>query len=492
MILPCGNQLCRRCLPESHTRSNISYPAPTPERQHGFMCPFVECGLEHVLGDCSLDVVMSKVMAVVKADIEVFRSNVTRAPILVEERDNWAVAGVASLNEKAPQSQILPGGRLVATYTMVENGALDYNSEVAYTNMSENAEESKALDTAVLEHLKEATRVELDCQVCYGLFLDPLTTSCGHTFCRKCVRRVLDHSVHCPICRRQINMSPTLSEAEYPTNKRLNALLSGLCPEAVATRAEQVLQDELHEQSELNTPLFICTMSFPHMPTFLHVFEPRYRLMIRRAIEGDGCFGMLLHNGRQLPQGDLGRVPFFQYGTLLQIVSMELLPDGRSLIETMGVSRFRVLKHGVLDAYQVGQIERIDDISLAEEEALEAAETSVPSPPPSETPPPPIQTRNGHIQPDLTKIETMSTQALMEACVAFVGRMKDASAPWLQERVTAAYGPCPTDPALFPWWFGSILPIAEIEKYRLIETRSVRARLKICVKWVMRIEAQRW
>lgn len=40
-------------------------------------------------------------------------------------------------------------------------------------------------------------------------------------------------------------------------------------------------------------PVFVCTMSFPAVPCPLHVFEPRYRLMIRRAMEsGARQFGM--------------------------------------------------------------------------------------------------------------------------------------------------------------------------------------------------------
>ena len=40
-------------------------------------------------------------------------------------------------------------------------------------------------------------------------------------------------------------------------------------------------------------PVFVCTMSFPCVPCPLHVFEPRYRLMIRRAMEsGTRQFGM--------------------------------------------------------------------------------------------------------------------------------------------------------------------------------------------------------
>lgn len=44
-----------------------------------------------------------------------------------------------------------------------------------------------------------------------------------------------------------------------------------------------------------NVPIFVCTMAFPTVPCPLHIFEPCYRLMIRRCIEtGTKCFGMCL------------------------------------------------------------------------------------------------------------------------------------------------------------------------------------------------------
>ena len=40
-------------------------------------------------------------------------------------------------------------------------------------------------------------------------------------------------------------------------------------------------------------PIFVCTVSLPGIPCPLHVFEPRYRLMVRRAMEsGTREFGM--------------------------------------------------------------------------------------------------------------------------------------------------------------------------------------------------------
>ncbi|KAL9121577.1 MAG: hypothetical protein Q9187_001866 [Circinaria calcarea] len=473
MTLPCGNSLCRPCLPELHRRENISYPS-TPGRQQGFTCPFKDCGREHALGDCSQDVTLAKIMERIGMEIAKYRPITSDTPMLLDERLRWKNIVDSSKEGDLPNSRILHGGRLVATYTMAELGELRFDSEVSYQTMSRTGDTYPHLDTAILDHLKEATRSEMDCHVCYALILDPLTTPCGHTFCRKCVARVLDHSNLCPICRRLLLMPPGVQSV--PSNKRLSNLLLKLCPDHVAARADAATQEESGMVGEQNMPLFVVTLAYPSMPTFLHVFEPRYRLMIRRAIEsGDRKFGMMMYNRTGEPQGELGPTPFMQYGTLLHIISMQLMPDGRSLIETVGISRFKVHSWSMLDGYFVGNIERVDDLSLAEEEHDEAMEVSS-NPPANDL---------------IAQLNGLSTRELLQIGVGFITRMRAASAPWLRETVIATYGAPPEDPALFPYWFASVVPISDDEKYQLLPSRSVRERLKITAQWVRRIEAQR-
>ena len=474
MTLPCGNSLCRSCFPKLHQRENISYPS-LPNRREGFICPFTECGQDHSLGDCSLDVTLAKIMERVGIEIARCRPLTSDTPMLLDERLHWKNIVDSSKERDLPRSKILHGGRLVATFTMTEIGELRYDSEVSYQTISPSGENYQHLDNAMLEILKEATRNEMDCQVCYALILDPFTTTCGHTFCRKCVARVLDHSNLCPICRRVLLM-PAGVYSE-PSNKRLSNLLLKLCPDHVAARAEIAAQEEPVMVGEQDVPLFPVTLAYPAMPTFLHIFEPRYRLMIRRAIEsGERKFGLLMHNRRQEVQGDLGAAPFMEYGTLLHIVNVQLLPDGRSIIETIGLSRFKVRTWNTLDGYYVGNIERVDDISLAEEEHAEATEVGA----------------NNSTNVLGTALDSLSTRELLDIGITFTNRMRAQSAPWLREQVIASHGAMPDDPALFPYWFASILPIDDDEKYKLLPTRSVRERLKITARWVKVIEEQRW
>lgn len=457
LALPCGESICRKCLPAA--RAN-------PDAFSGgvqFSCPVSDCARSHAPDECSPDVTLGKVMDLIEGEAEHYRTANVQTSIRLDERSRRA------------RKSILHGGRLLATYTMAQKEDLDYDADVSYRSVSPRATSYEQLDAALLARLKEIARSELDCQICYNLLLDPLTTTCGHTFCRNCVARVLDHSTLCPICRRALPMPPDFQR--LPCNIRLSSIISSLCPDVLAARAEMALSEEGVMDESRNVPFFVCSLAFPTIATFLHIFEPRYRLMTRRVVEhGNRKFGMLMYNTSSGPQGDLGRTPFMQYGTLLHINTLQLLPDGRSLLETMGVSRFRVTSSSTVDGYAVGDVVPVVDISAAEEEALEAAEI-----------------RDSSEPTDLmSEIRCLKTRDLLAVCQEFTRRMRTASAPWMHDQVLCMYGSPPDDAALFPYWFASVLPIREEEKYKLLPTTSIRARLQITTMWVRRIEGQRW
>ncbi|HEX8904067.1 MAG TPA: LON peptidase substrate-binding domain-containing protein [Longimicrobiaceae bacterium] len=85
-------------------------------------------------------------------------------------------------------------------------------------------------------------------------------------------------------------------------------------------------------------PLFpLPIVLLPGAPMPLHIFEPRYRQMVARCVEGDGRFGLVYHDpDREGPfHADEARV-----GTVARITRYEPLPDGRSLIMCRGEERF--------------------------------------------------------------------------------------------------------------------------------------------------------
>lgn len=496
ITLPCGRSLCRQCLPASHERVNISYPAG-PERALGLLCPFTDCGKEHAVGDCCSDVTLNKAL-------RYWRDKVGRGKAAAADAgaSTTVVLEIDISDEKVASEEKTPvrsvaGGKLITAWTLAEDGQLSFEAEVKRADVPTTTSDDYPLfELDVLHRMQEEARGEMDCQVCFSLFYDPLTTACGHTFCRSCLQRILDHSRYCPVCRRKLAMNPLLNTTVCPPNERLTGIINTFWKDEVVLRKEIVETEQMGPHGSFDIPLFVCTLSFPMMPTFLHIFEPRYRLMIRRCMEGDRTFGMVLPRRARHP----GDTYFHELGTLLRITNVHYYPDGRSLIETTGISRFRVLSDGSVDGYAVGMIERIDDISLEEEEASEALEAtpqseSTNSSPVERTPsgrPPIAGDRKNRSPETASEIDTMSTQRLMDYALDFVQRMQVQSVPWLTERMLTIYGDCPTDPALFPWWLASMLPVRDLEKYRLLGTSSVRDRMKICCTWIVEWETSAW
>ena len=107
-------------------------------------------------------------------------------------------------------------------------------------------------------------------------------------------------------------------------------------------------------------PLFpLEAVLFPGALMPLHIFEPRYRLLIRRCIERKRPFGIvLIRSGNEVGAG----AEPYDVGTEAKIVAESPLPDGRSYIVTRGERRFAV-ESLIPDAepYLVGRVRYLDE-----------------------------------------------------------------------------------------------------------------------------------
>ncbi len=107
-------------------------------------------------------------------------------------------------------------------------------------------------------------------------------------------------------------------------------------------------------------PLFpLTTVLFPEMLLPLHIFEPRYRLLVRRCMDGDRPFGVvLIRSGQEgSPTAESHTI-----GTEAKIMAFSPLSDGRSYIVVRGGRRFAV-EHADPDAepYLVGRVRYLDE-----------------------------------------------------------------------------------------------------------------------------------
>ncbi|XP_059832693.1 LON peptidase N-terminal domain and RING finger protein 3-like isoform X4 [Hypanus sabinus] len=204
--------------------------------------------------------------------------------------------------------------------------------------------------------------LDLECSLCMRLLYEPITTPCGHTFCLKCIERCMDHSPKCPLCKEVLPEYQTLRK--YSRTSLIEELIAHYLPEELAER-KRVNDDEMAELSNLNkaVPIFICTMAYPNVPCPLHIFEPCYRLMIRRCMEfGNKQFGMCMSDPIK---------GFADYGCMLEVRSVELFSDGRSVVDTIGRRRFKVLHQSERDGYSTADIEYLEDEKMEGESYTE-------------------------------------------------------------------------------------------------------------------------
>lgn len=118
-------------------------------------------------------------------------------------------------------------------------------------------------------------------------------------------------------------------------------------------------------------PLFpLRTVLFPGMTLPLHIFEPRYRLMIEQCLSTSGPFGVVLINSGH--EVGAPAVPY-DIGTMAHIAGAERLPDGRFEIEIVGQQRFRIVSLHHDQAYLTGTIETFPLGGIDQREARQLA-----------------------------------------------------------------------------------------------------------------------
>jgi uncharacterized protein len=112
----------------------------------------------------------------------------------------------------------------------------------------------------------------------------------------------------------------------------------------------------------LRVPIFPLpgAILFPRSQLPLHIFEPRYREMVRDAVDGTGRIAMIQPHRLD----DDNQAPLYTVGCVGELVGVEELDDGRFNIVLLGSNRFRLVRESQLDApYRCAEvdIEAFDD-----------------------------------------------------------------------------------------------------------------------------------
>jgi Lon protease-like protein len=181
-------------------------------------------------------------------------------------------------------------------------------------------------------------------------------------------------------------------------------------------------------------PLFpLDVVLFPTMPLSLHVFEPRYKVMIRRCLEEPIDFGIVLAT----------KTAVASVGCTARIVRrVKDYPDGRMDILTEGVSVFRLARILDENEYHEGIVEFLAD------------DASSPDPQ-----------------------QEKQLRESFESChlLLFGTRSEDASQP---------------DALHLAYRMASRLPIDLLERQKLLEMRSERDRREFLERWMVQFKPE--
>lgn len=211
----------------------------------------------------------------------------------------------------------------------------------------------------------------LDCILCSKLLYEPVTTSCGHTFCRTCLCRAVDSSDACPMCRTILHLE---DPSAVPITNVLRTAIMHCFPDEYDIRRKETEADAPSAENALNRlPLFpLNAVVFPMQRFPMHIFEPRYRLMLRRILKGSRKFGLVAFKRTSDGDSEMSDV-----GCVLEVTKAERFPDGRSLIQTVARERFKVKGRIEVDGYFVGRTEVYEDTEDTDNEEVREVEQRV-------------------------------------------------------------------------------------------------------------------
>ncbi|KAI8018609.1 LON peptidase N-terminal domain and RING finger protein 1 [Camellia lanceoleosa] len=202
------------------------------------------------------------------------------------------------------------------------------------------------------DHGKPERTDDFDCTLCLKLLYEPITTPCGHSFCRSCLFQSIDRSNRCPLCRTVLFISPRTCAISVT----LNNIIQKNFPEEYAERKDD--NDSLTNFGGDLMPLFVMDVVLPCQKFHLNIFEPRYRLMVRRIMEGNRRMGMVIT--------DTTTGSIADFACEVEITECEPLPDGRFFLELESRRRFRIIRNWDQDGYRVAEIEWVKDIYPSE------------------------------------------------------------------------------------------------------------------------------
>lgn len=338
-------------------------------------------------------------------------------------------------------------------------------------------------ENGYLDALSRAVVPYLRCSGCHLTTVDPITSHCGHTFCRLCILQTKVDSDNCNVCYRPL---PKYSHLSAQSSNKLIAQMIKSLQFAGAlpfTTTETALLDA-NNNEQRNVPLFVSNnVILPGQKFKLPVFNAAHLNMFRSSLIPSSRY-----SGLCLASVHRNKPQVAQFGTILKIVGVEHRPDA-IMIDVVGTDRFKLDSHReenestlfadfeLLPEASITQFgiefpcSSAGDVAMIQEHAygysVELADTIL------------------HFIHHLGQAPNMPNGTLHAQTQGILGPL------WF-ENMKTIHGAIPSksDPAAVCWWAAVVLPTAPNDLYGLLRTVPLVDRLELVITWMQAMQNQ--
>ncbi|CAM9955345.1 unnamed protein product [Ectocarpus sp. 6 AP-2014] len=264
----------------------------------------------------------------------------------------------------------------------------------------------------------------LECAVCLSLVCEPVSLSCGHSFCRVCLVNTLRRNKKkCPTCRAVCHNRREFVAEDQPEDVMLANIARTCFPELAAARLKEV---------EAEREKFMTVL--PVFYSCRHAEERRQRAHVSRREPAAAPVRAALQAHDEESRQHLAEV------------ECEFLSDGRVLLKAKLISRQTVIDHFVEEGTQGLHFCRV-----------EARGDEAPS-----------NEQNGNASARVEELHARTRRLI-----------QDAIGPFMSE-IIERYGEMPASAEGFSQWAAAVLPMPVLEKHAMLSGRSTADRLVAC------------
>ncbi|OAD67236.1 hypothetical protein PHYBLDRAFT_85770 [Phycomyces blakesleeanus NRRL 1555(-)] len=358
----------------------------------------------------------------------------------------------------------------------------------------------------------------MECMHCHDPFSDPITTHCGHTFCRLCALFLKATKNHCSACKLPLPRYTSL--VNQPSNRMISQLSKKLFQDTQRRTSRDLGSSNRHKSVVLYVSQAII---LPHQRFRLPVMpedRSRFQTCLLKSSRYDNvCIGMV-YCGTKLSL----------MGTLVKILAVEHRSDGILLVDLAGLDRFQVLDHSpyikedtdtsllatinILPEIHLSEdcvgFQTITDTELSSQSSLTEDETNEESSLSvdvveigrplwaADIMPQQDDTFNSIDLPD------DETESMTITIRDFIHRLASPPVTGCKASTEGLFGPTwftniqilhgdmppLSRSAALCWWVSFVLPILNKDKLRLLKTLPLKSRLALVLSWIDRLEQQ--